>query len=562
MKRTLALLLVAIMAITCTLAALSVSAEVVYKDVVNLLPASESAIQVNGGVPLYSLKDGKLTLTRDGADSIAWPSIVYDVNKEVDLDETPYLHMNFETSGEGDRGVNGFIFYNVNNGDEESVQLSAIGGNGVDDFRDTDEMYIDLAEYLGISGKINIVKITLSVYGGMGETIVWNALALAAEDTLEEPQPEEPAVPVTVTVTKGDVKYNEETLDKLVDGDRDLGATAFGSAGLISFQNPGFKDGNATVEITVDLGEVKAIGSVYADFFRDDNDTTGSFISLPSAVEITVSANGKDYYDVNAGNAVAIAEGDDVKMNTIAVDFSTRLALNVRYIKAVVTFDNEWIFLSEIGVGAAPENGIPMNPAAPFAYTEGETPRYGVGLYTEAGDYDLSSNEEGVFFKNAQIVIAAWDEATEAYKIIRNTVNPWPDGYDETVTLNEGEILLAIATQGNINAENEDDTIYAGMKWLVRGLKVGDYVVMDTENKTVTFYPSTHDFTAPSEPVDPPTTPDPGDSDSDSTDPGNTDPDNGDSGDKAPTGDKGVLVFAVLSVVALAGAAVAVKGRR
>ena len=561
MKRTLALLLVAVMAITCTLAALSVSAEVAYKDVVNLLPASESAIQIYGGIPTYSLKDGKLSLTRSEESPIAWPSIVYDVNKEVDLDETPYLHMSFETSGEGDRGVNGFIYYNVNNGDEESVQLSAIGGNGVDDFRDTDDMYIDLAEYLGISGKVNIVKITLSVYGGVGETIIWNALALAAEDTVEEPQPEEPAAPVTVTVIKGDVKFNEETLDKLVDGDRDLGATAFGSAGLISFQNPGFKDGNATVEIVVDLGEVKTAGSVYADFFRDDNDTTGSFISLPSAVELTVSANGKDYYDVNAGNAVAIAEGEDVKMNTIAVDFSTRIALNVRYIKAVVTFDNEWIFLSEIGIGAASESGIPMNPAAPFAYTEGETPRYGIGLYTEAGDYDLSDNSEGVYFQNAQIIIAAWDETTEAYKIIRNTVNPWPNGYDETVTLKEGEILLAIATQGNINAGNEDDTIFAGLKWIVRGMKEGDYVVLDTENKTATFYPSTHDFTAPSEPVDPPTTSDPDDTDSSSTDPGNTGSGDTGSGDKAPTGDQGILVFAVLGMVALAGAAVAVKVR-
>ncbi|MCH5183072.1 MAG: hypothetical protein J1E00_02760 [Oscillospiraceae bacterium] len=573
MKRTLALLLVAIMAITCTVAALSVSAEgdTVYTDKVNLLPNSETKISSDTKAG-YSLADGRLSLTRTADSTVAWPSIKYDMAVELDLAETPYLHMSFETSGEGDRGVNGHLDIADANDNVFQFQLSMLAGNSVDDFRDTDELYIkiDLAKaiedyiayYVGrgeaapevnfdTTGKLTLVGIELSVYGGVGETIVWNALALAKEgaDAPETPDPVEPAAPVTVTVTKGDVKFNEETLEKLIDGERALDATAFGNAGLISFQNPGFKDGNATVEITVDLGEVKAASSIYMDFFRDDNDTTGSFISLPSALTITVSADGKDYYDLNAGNAVTIAEGTDLKMNTLAVDFSTRLAINVRYIKAVVTFDNEWIFLSEIGAGPAAENSVPLNPSAPFAYTEGTTPRYGIGVYTEPGEYDLRDNSEGAFFQNSQIIIAAWDETVGAYKINRNTVNPWPNGYDETATLKEGEIMVVITTQGNINAENEEDTIFAGVKWIARGLKEGDYVALNTENQTLAFYPSTHNFTAPSNPQ-------PGTSDT-----SDTTSDNPGSGDKAPTGDTGMILFVVLSVVALAGVAVTVKAR-
>lgn len=166
---------------------------------------------------------------------------------------------------------------------------------------------------------------------------------------------------VTVVVTKGAAAYDEAKLGKLVDGDRDLNATAFGSAGLVSFMNSNFRneDGsvregaeNVTVELTVDLGEAKTIGSVYLDFFRDDNDRTGSFISLPSAVKVAVSADGVDYHDVNA---IAIPEGVDLKVNTLTADFSDSVESNVRYIKATVTFDNEWIFMSEIGFDEADE---------------------------------------------------------------------------------------------------------------------------------------------------------------------------------------------------------------
>lgn len=208
MKKRLAILLLSALVLTCVFTSLSVGAAT-YTDTVNLLPASQDDIKVNGGVPLYELKDGKLALTRDGADDIAWPSVVYEVNQEVDMSKTPYLHMSFETSGAGDRGVNGFIFYSIGDGEEASAQLSDAGGNGIDDFRDTADMYVDLAKYIGTNEKIYIHRITLSVYGGMGETIVWNALALAsAGEGTDEPSEESSEEPEESSVVE---ESSEET---------------------------------------------------------------------------------------------------------------------------------------------------------------------------------------------------------------------------------------------------------------------------------------------------------------------------------------------------------------
>lgn len=237
MKRTLALLLVAIMAITCSLAALSVSAdETVYTDKVNLLPANESEISIAGGTPIYTLSEGKLSLTRAEESSVAWPSVKYTVNKEVDLTATPFLHMNFETSGVGDRGVNGHIHYTVDGGDEVEVQLSAIGGNGVDDFRDTADMYIDLADYLDITGKITITYIDLSVYGGIGETITWNALALAKEGADEDNTTTSSEGDDTTTSSEGDdTTTSSEGDDTTTSSEESSKVPPTGDSGIILF---------------------------------------------------------------------------------------------------------------------------------------------------------------------------------------------------------------------------------------------------------------------------------------------------------------------------------------
>lgn len=211
MKKRLAILLLAALILTCAISALSASAAT-YTDKINLMPASKDDIAIAGGTPLYSINDGSLSLTVSPESSIAWPSVEYLIDMDLDLSKTPYLHMNFETSGAGDRGVNGHLVLADANGNEFPFQLSMLSGNSVDDFRDTADLYIkiDLAKAIegyiayfvslgeaapevnfDVTGKLTLVKVDLSVYGGPNETIVWNTLALASSgDGTDEPSDE------------------------------------------------------------------------------------------------------------------------------------------------------------------------------------------------------------------------------------------------------------------------------------------------------------------------------------------------------------------------------------
>lgn len=310
---------------------------------------------------------------------------------------------------------------------------------------------------------------------------------------------EEPSI--TATVTNGSVEIPED-LSKLIDGNDGMDATAFGHSTLLGFKNTGFAHAEgvdaaveATVEFVYDLGEIKSLKGVFMNFFKDSN----SMITVPS-VNFYVSVDGKDYYEMNALGALngdSAAETATVSLASQA----TRANVAVRYIKAVATFKNGWIFASEIGYVAS-ENG--MNPAGPYTYVADSTVDPGIGLITAAGSYDLSINDKdaGGLFKNAQIVIATFDATVGAYKIRFNKCNPWPGGHAETVTLADNEIMLAVNTGGTL-AGNEND-IYSGAKWILRGMKEGDYVAVDTEAGTVSFYPSTHTFengsTEPEEP--------------------------------------------------------------
>lgn len=311
---------------------------------------------------------------------------------------------------------------------------------------------------------------------------------------------EEPSI--TATVTDGSVKIPED-LSKLIDGNDGMAATAFGDSALLGFENTGFThtDGvdaavEATVEFVYDLGETKSLKGVFMNFFKDTN----SMIAVPS-VNFYVSTDGKDYYDINALGAVNGNSAEETKTVSLATQ-STRAIVAVRYIKAVATFKNGWIFASEIGYVA--EDGG-MNPAGPFTYKDGTTVDPGIGLISTAGTYDLSTNESstGELYKNAQITIATYEESTGAYKIRYNKCNPWPDGHAESVTLADNEIMLAVNTGGSLSG-NADSDVFSGVKWILRGMKEGDYVAVDTEAKTVSLYPSTHTFesgsTEPEEP--------------------------------------------------------------
>lgn len=298
---------------------------------------------------------------------------------------------------------------------------------------------------------------------------------------------------ITATVTDGSVEIPAD-LSKLIDGNDGMAATAFSDASLLAFKNTGFAhtEGvdaavSATVEFVYDLGEVKSLKGLFMNFFKDTN----SMVAVPS-VHFYVSVDGKDYYHFNGGNAVAAkADAAETATASLASD-ATRAVVSVRYIKAVATFKNGWFFASELGY-VAEDGGV--DPAGPYDYNEGTTVNTGIGIITAAGEYKLNTLEEGLKFKNAHILVAEKDTATDAYKVIFNHTNAWPDGHVDAdknelvVKLTEGQILVVTNTGGTVASD-----AFAIPKFIQRGLTIGDYVVLDTDAKKISFYPSTHKF--------------------------------------------------------------------
>lgn len=367
----------------------------------------------------------------------------------------------------------------------------------------------------------------------------------------------------SVTVNVGDVEvaYDEAKLAKLADGNTASDATEFGNEGLVSFENKGFTHGvdaavEATFEIVLDLGEVQTIGSIALDCFKDTN----SFVDLPTGVKFYASVDGETYYDVNAGGTVApAADAAEYAMATLKADFSTRIALNARYVKAVVTYKNGWVFASELSVGAAAEGVTAETPDKAYAYTESSCPNPGIGVFTAAdGELDLSLNADGKLFLNSQLIKAVYDEAVDAYKISYSKLNPWPDGHSGTETLAEGEILVAVVTGGVVTADE-----FSGAKWIARGLVEGDYIVLN-DDSTLNFVPASAmaDQGGDEESSDEATSSEEETSSEEAASSEEaTSSEAVASSEPVEAGDSGVIVFAVLGILAVVGVAVVAKVR-
>ncbi|CDD03092.1 putative uncharacterized protein [Ruminococcus sp. CAG:382] len=307
------------------------------------------------------------------------------------------------------------------------------------------------------------------------------AACMAVGVTAAEPK-------VTVNVLTGSVEVSADALAKLADGNRAADATAFSDANLVGFKNTGFThtDGvdaavEATVEIIADLGEEKVLSGVYLDCFKDSN----SMIAVPSVL-FYVSADGVDYYCLNnEARPSSKDDAEELKVVTLAND-STRAAVKARYIKAVATFKNGWIFVSEIGINepTAEQAAEAQTLVGSYPVLDSTLESKSIGLFN-AADGEMNLAENGM--NNCQIIIGKYDEAAKAYKMTRNTVNPWPDGNSGTVTLADDELLLAISTGGNL----ADGVMFSTAKWIARGLGEGWFTLSDD---TVDFYPASHTF--------------------------------------------------------------------
>ena len=172
--------------------------EPVYEHAVSLMPETEKDIGLAEGVVDTTFhEDGTFTLARAAESSIEWPSVRVEVDRQIDLSQTPLLFLRVNMNN---GCANGYLYYTDASGKSGSVHLSDLVYGTVYDFTSDIKTYVDLAAYLGTDEVITVSHLTLSVYGNVGDAITWKEISAAR--LVEESKP-------PVTDTSEDV--SEET---------------------------------------------------------------------------------------------------------------------------------------------------------------------------------------------------------------------------------------------------------------------------------------------------------------------------------------------------------------
>ncbi len=286
---------------------------------------------------------------------------------------------------------------------------------------------------------------------------------------------------VKAEVLDGSLEFDPTKLGALYDGEFAEDAAEFGDSRLYSFKNTGFDHTagvaaavEATVAITVDLGEIKHVNDVSAGFYLG----TAYMIDLPTNLKYYISNDGVNFFSITVESAVTLPNpGTDNAINKITSAMKTRGTFDTRYIKIVATLKNGWFFMSEINV-IEDDVAFSCKPQGPYEYKENEVPNPSIGVFDASfGTIDLAENTEGKYFKSSQITIAKYDPFVGAYEITSNAVNPYPGGHTGTVVLADDEILVAIQTNGAYGTDRSINNL-TNVKWIARGLTVGDYIML------------------------------------------------------------------------------------
>ena len=337
----------------------------------------------------------------------------------------------------------------------------------------------------------------------------------------------------------------------------------------------------AVTENIKDLGEAKVISSVTF--------TAANPEGLES-VKVLGSVDGEAYYDINAGAAVTVTDGVATCTLEMAND-KNRGFVKARYIKVVGEPDVSGTI--EVVENEVDDAAVPSDPAGPYPFEGLNENGYGVAIFTaEDAPEGFGLNDQDVFTSNGRavklnsaIITIAERQEDGTYKILWNDCNGWtaetgaahlntPEGVEgvtyenDKVILGEDQILLVILSSGAY--ETAGDGVYATAKWMLRGLTAGDVIEIsgpyadDHGNAyldSITFLP------APEEAEPEPANPDESEQEPEESEPAQGEESenegNGEQGgDNAPdNGDAGVIVLAVVSVIAL-GAAVVIKKRK
>ncbi len=124
--------------------------------------------------PSYMLSYGWISLYK-GGDGFYWPVLNTPINESVDVDETPYLKLDFS----GTAAFNATISYYCPNGEIATVKISELAGMGDNDLgaRERDVMVLDFGAYVrekghvGDSGLVSIVSCQMFVVGTADQVV-------------------------------------------------------------------------------------------------------------------------------------------------------------------------------------------------------------------------------------------------------------------------------------------------------------------------------------------------------------------------------------------------------
>ncbi|MEG1742585.1 MAG: hypothetical protein RR246_00265, partial [Clostridia bacterium] len=243
---------------------------------------------------------------------------------------------------------------------------------------------------------------------------------------------------ISATATNGKVAIPDD-LSKLIDGNLAAGATAFNDAGLLAFENKGFvhtQGSSAAVEATVefifDLGTHKNLTAVGMGFFKDRT----SMVDLPTSVLFEVSADGINYFDVNAakqpaGKTAIAGLIEDTKEDPTALkgmvqysaDFSTRTAVTARYIKATITYKNGFFFASELAFETKATKGVfDLNTPTDVTSINAVPGAEAIAIYKPGATVDYSDHTLAM----CQFTRVKWDSLKKVFVNLENIVNPYP----------------------------------------------------------------------------------------------------------------------------------------
>ena len=125
--------------------------------------------------PYYAQEEDSVALYK-GGEGFFWPSLITPIGETVDVDETPYLHLDFT----GTATFNATIAYRTAGGEVAHVKFSELAGKGDNDLspQEQETMTLDFGAYVknqghvGDNGLVSIVSCQMFVVGDIDQVII------------------------------------------------------------------------------------------------------------------------------------------------------------------------------------------------------------------------------------------------------------------------------------------------------------------------------------------------------------------------------------------------------